>query len=64
MAQNFMSLAGSTWLRLIAGSIEPTTPDGAWRAVPAGASDSLDTAFNLPAFTVDFSACVAPTVRK
>src|SRR5689334_7722586 len=51
--QNLMSLAGAS--SMLAGSAAACMPD---------VLALLDTAFSAPAAMVDFSACVAPIVRR
>ena len=60
MAQNLMSDPAVASPSLSAGKAAAE----ARFALALEAPPLLDTAFMCPAFTVDFSACVAPTVRR
>ena len=57
--QNLMSVAGVASIADWAYVAATPTADS-----PPGAMPPLDTAFMAPEVTVDFSACVAPIVRR
>jgi hypothetical protein len=57
IAQNFTSVAGS-------GSTASTDWTTTGAAIATGVELPLDTEFNWPAFTVDFSVCDALMVRR